>query len=399
MDAAPVRGAQDLPGDGPVSAAPLNLPGYGPVMALPGYGPVSAAPSPVMALPGYGPVSAASEAPEVPAAPAAVPAVPADAEVALPAEEVDLLSPAEELRRLEVDMRGGPPQAAASPPTLAESEIVFGIPCEDTGQSKVVKRVMILAAAAATFYTCHFISDLMRGRYNSPNAGGASTLWTATSTLMIELSIPACGYYGALHSNRQLTCCFCSCNLFITIVTVMQFIRIELRIGEIDGQCDREQDPQSRATCEVWTSNGAEKGLAVFGLVAIICLGSLAFWFGNALYQRLAHDFATVPPPVPLIGEVISLASVGFIGAPSAVQPAATGAPVAPAPGAGVVRPAGTSGVVAALDRQPFEPQGDAPRLPALTEVRELPAPEAAPEAADRPAEAVLELPVAGTRL
>lgn len=275
-------------------------------------------------------------------------------------------------------------EAGALPALADASEIVFGIPVEDTGQSKIVRRVMILAASAATFYTCHFISDLMRGRYNAgaSSSGGASTLWTATSTLMIELSIPACGYYGALHSNRQLTCCFCSCNLFITIVTIMQLIRIELRIGEIDGQCERERDPQSRATCEVWTSNGVEKALAVCGLVWIICLGSLAFWFGNALYQRLAHDFAMVPPPVPLIGEVISLASVGFVGVPAEVQPSTAGTvpPVAQSPGATAGGGSASAGDAGTISHGP---------LAAVEEVREEPqSSENARHAADLPAHA-----------
>lgn len=221
------------------------------------------------------------------------------------------------------------------------SEIVFGAPADDGGFAKVVRRVVVLAALAATYYMCHSISDLVRGQYSSENSGNVTSLWSAVSTLTIELSIPACGYYGALHGNRQLTCCFCSCNLFVAMVTVMQFIRIELRIGEIDGQCEREQDGQQRRTCEVWTSDGPEKYLTLFNLIVVICLGCLAFWFGNSLYQRLAQDFAGgggAPAPVPLVGEVISLASVGVAGdSLQLVQPpAADGEPERAASASGV---------------------------------------------------------------
>lgn len=193
------------------------------------------------------------------------------------------------------------------------SEIVFGVPANDGGFAKIVRRVVVLAAMAATYYICHSISDLVRGQYSSENSGNVTSLWSAISTLTIELSIPACGYYGALHSNRQLTCCFCSCNLFVAMVTLMQFVRIELRIGEIDGQCERERNGQERRTCEVWTSDGPQKYLTLFNLLIVICLGILAFWFGNSLYQKQAQDFhgGGGSAPAPLVGEVISLSSAG----------------------------------------------------------------------------------------
>lgn len=199
--------------------------------------------------------------------------------------------------------------------TANGSEVVFGVPIDDSGIRKVMKRVIVLAAFAATFYICHFVSNLLRGSY-AMNTEGSSSLWTAISSLLIELSVPACGYYGALHGNRQLTCCFCSCNLFVTFVSVVAFIRLNIRIGELDGQCEQETNASTRKTCEVWTSDGADKYVMIVSMMTVICLGCLAFWFGNSLYQRLAQDFnISGPPLLPLVGEVITLSSFA-IGSP-----------------------------------------------------------------------------------
>ena len=37
------------------------------------------------------------------------------------------------------------------------------------------------------------------------------------------------GYMGALYHNRQLTCCYCSCNLFLAIISIMKLGVIETR--------------------------------------------------------------------------------------------------------------------------------------------------------------------------
>lgn len=209
------------------------------------------------------------------------------------------------------------------------SDIVLGVPIEDNGLVKVARRVIILAATGATFYTCHFIVDLMRGTYSTPSSGGSdsSSLWTAISSLLIQLSIPACGYYGALQSNRQLTCCFCSCNLFVTIVSIMSFIRLNIRIGELDGQCEKETNSEQRRTCELWTEEGMTKYLMICSTIWAICLGCLAFWFGNSLYQRLGQFTGSAPRALPLVGEVIDLSSVptvlGASGTSYTTRPAA----------------------------------------------------------------------------
>jgi len=158
------------------------------------------------------------------------------------------------------DQEGGDPAAVQGNPGPDGADVVFGIPIVDSGLTKIVRRVIILSAVGATFYVVQFVVNLMRGQYTQRDA---ASLWTAMSSLLIELSVPACGYYGARHNNRQLTCCFCSCNLFVTIVAIMSLVRLELRIGELNGNCELEQNAQQKRSCEIWTSHGPEKAIMV----------------------------------------------------------------------------------------------------------------------------------------
>lgn len=188
-----------------------------------------------------------------------------------------------------------------------ESDVPRGIPIVRDGFVKVWKRVLVVAAVTTSFYTCNFIGDLLRGAY-SLQLEGIASLWAAFSALLIELSVPACGYYGARLANKQMVCCFCSCNLFVATMNVVSFVRLLVQTSDLDGNCERETNPNSRETCEMWIRGGVEKYMKFVQHVGVILLGSLAFWFGNRLYQRLTRDDGAWGPPVRhLVGEVILL--------------------------------------------------------------------------------------------
>jgi len=188
-------------------------------------------------------------------------------------------------------------------------DIVLGIPVEDIGSRRIIRCVIILATTVASFHICLFNAHLMRGVHdNSSSNDATNTPWTSLSSLLIELSIPACGYCGAMYHNRQLTCCFCSCNIFVVVLTATHFARTQIRISEIDGNCERESDPNQRRQCEVWTSSSSEKWLLLISTVVVFCLGCLAFWFGNILYNKLSQaSIPPVPPLAAIVGEVVSL--------------------------------------------------------------------------------------------
>lgn len=214
--------------------------------------------------------------------------------------------------------------ASGMPPVLGQdgtllladgSELVLGVPITDNGLAKLVRRVILVSAMGATFYIVHFSINLMRGTYNPQNKQEITSLWAAMSSLLIELSIPACGYSGAVYSNKQMICCFCSCNLFIAIISVMSFIRLSDYYSDVDG-CEGQASLRQKRTCEVWTSDGPDKYLMMGSMVLIIVIGFLAFWFGSMLYNRLGLDNVLPMPPLPLVGEVIALSpeAVAMIG-------------------------------------------------------------------------------------
>jgi hypothetical protein len=193
---------------------------------------------------------------------------------------------------------------------IVRPDVDFGVPIAENDMRKITKRVIVLSALGATFYTVQFIRFLMSGRFDNERSSGKgsyTSLWTAMSGLLIELSVPACGYYGALHANRQLACCFCSCNLFVTVLGIVTFIRL-LRSVEVDGDCAQQTNPQQREECELLRRDHVEKYVMITSVILGACLGCLAFWFGSSLYKNLSQDFRTTGPPVPaIIGEVVPL--------------------------------------------------------------------------------------------
>mmetsp|Transcript_52161 Transcript_52161/g.124295 ORF Transcript_52161/g.124295 Transcript_52161/m.124295 type:complete len:402 (-) Transcript_52161:131-1336(-) len=238
------------------------------------------------------------------------------------------------------------PAARISQPLRSESEIVIGLPMHDLSMVKTTRRVIILAAATAAWCICYFIANRLGGSRSSNDSGD---MWTAITTLFIHLSIPACGYYGAVHTNRQLTCCFCSCNLFFTILTVIAFIRSEIRVGELGGDCSKEHDQEKREQCELMVGNSAEKYIMLCRTIIVVCFGCLAFWFGNALYQRLAQDAGAASSQLVVVGDPLLVGSRDGDGA------ASPGAARAPRPGHR--RHVGASATADSSGNSPLDPE------------------------------------------
>ncbi|CAK0883219.1 unnamed protein product, partial [Prorocentrum cordatum] len=101
--------------------------------------------------------------------------------------------------------------------------------------------------------------------------------------LLLDLAVPVCGYFGVMHSNRQLTCCFCSCNLFRGLWAVVALSKPH--VGGLDGQ--------------------VEANLANLRSLALLILCCAAFWYGHHLYQLLSHERHPVYLMRPLVGEVV----------------------------------------------------------------------------------------------
>jgi len=190
------------------------------------------------------------------------------------------------------------------------------MPTIDVPTKKKRQCVIILAAAAATFYIVTFNINTMNGSYGNQNGKNVAALWTAVSHLLMELSVPVCGYFGAVYNNRQLLCCFCSCSLFGAVLMVISFVQLQIIMSDRET-CEGLEDASQRQSCEVWKADDAQKWISLTSTVWIMALGFLAFWSGNSLYSRLSRD----PPAVPttaLVGEVVSLEPRS---SPTMVQP------------------------------------------------------------------------------
>ncbi|CAE7230975.1 unnamed protein product [Symbiodinium necroappetens] len=64
---------------------------------------------------------------------------------------------------------------------------------------RITIRVILLAAAACAVSVIHFVVNLLRGNYDSPENGDANAgIWSQLSALLIELSIPVSGHSDSM---------------------------------------------------------------------------------------------------------------------------------------------------------------------------------------------------------
>jgi len=211
-----------------------------------------------------------------------------------------------------------------SPDSQDGTLISFGMPVEDRQAKRYTIQVFLLAVAIASFCIVHFIANLLMGTYDSVtvdfrtstgmNLGqeegvvyySVDTLWTSLAGLIIELSIPAAGLLGALYHNRQLTCCFCSCNLFLVFASIWSLLRVALRQNETGGNCQLELDDQQRSLCWMWLDNGAHKWVFIVDLVCSAVLSFSAVLAGFLLFQKLSREPSNIETH-PVVGEVVNL--------------------------------------------------------------------------------------------
>jgi len=186
---------------------------------------------------------------------------------------------------------GYTPSSSSSRPSA--SEVVYGLPVGKSRLIQALKRVLIAVGLVATFYIGWFVVEVLRGLYKPDGSdlwdGGASDeeepnnerLTSGLIGLLLDLAVPVCGYFGVMHSNRQLTCCFCSCNLFRGLWAV-----VALSKPLLDGR--------------------VEASLANLRSLILLILCCAAFWYGHHLYQLLSHERHPIYVMRPLVGEVVS---------------------------------------------------------------------------------------------
>mmetsp|Transcript_71430 Transcript_71430/g.192334 ORF Transcript_71430/g.192334 Transcript_71430/m.192334 type:complete len:248 (+) Transcript_71430:224-967(+) len=183
-----------------------------------------------------------------------------------------------------------------------------------------VRRVIILSTMVAFYYVCGFIWRLLTGMYGNGKNGTSDALWSALSQLAIELSIPACGYYGAMYAHRTLLFFFCGANIIFIVAAVIGFFRLLVILSSSSAQLCQQEYASARNTCDIMTGEGVEKYFLLSSLALLTCLGCLSFLAGKRLYQGLGpFDNSEVHANRgPLLGEVIIGGLDGEVGAEGA---------------------------------------------------------------------------------
>jgi len=186
--------------------------------------------------------------------------------------------------------------------------ISYGIPTGDADVLGAVRWVVTLSAVSAAYYIIAFIARLISGQFtDAQDPGSPDELWSGCSQLVIELSIPACGYYGALYTHRTLVFFFCGANLIFVVASMINFFRFIVRVGGTIEMCEREQYASAQNDCELIHSDGPSKYIFVFSLVLLMVFGCLSFGAGKRLYQGLGPvDPLQMPFQTTVIGEVIA---------------------------------------------------------------------------------------------
>mmetsp|Transcript_24072 Transcript_24072/g.53069 ORF Transcript_24072/g.53069 Transcript_24072/m.53069 type:complete len:307 (-) Transcript_24072:92-1012(-) len=186
-------------------------------------------------------------------------------------------------------------------------EIVVGEPMHDNGMVKFFRRVILLATFIAAWSVSDMIITLLQGETEG------KIVWSLMTALMFQLSIPACGYFGAVHTNLPLTCCFSGCNVFLAILTIIRFIRGHINVAKLSGDCSKEADPEKKEYCEFLVGDDGFGLYLNHGKVLLwICVDCLGFWFGAALYQKLTQESGGTRYPHVVVGDPLLVAPQGI---------------------------------------------------------------------------------------
>merc|ERR1712137_1225726 len=148
-----------------------------------------------------------------------------------------------------------------------------------------------------------FIMNLMNGVYSTTTIGGTPSFWRATLTVSWEMAVASCGYLGAVRVDRQLTCCFWSCNLIFTLVAVITFIQIHLILRRAQNGCDEVDDQQ---TCGSWMGSPMITCLLYLNTMLSFLRGASSFWLGYKLCVQLDHHIRIEHVPVPVTTRRVS---------------------------------------------------------------------------------------------
>jgi len=145
--------------------------------------------------------------------------------------------------------------------------------------------VLVVTTLLAAFYTLWFVGELLLTKKWRSTENDVEGVWSGINTLLVDLIVPACGYYGALYGNRHLTCCFCTCTLMLSTLAIsMVVLKLLANLHSIR-----------------WQEFGEDDCKKAFGTLLDLC----AFWFAAHLYSQMPSNRPTFL--TPLVGQVVHI--------------------------------------------------------------------------------------------
>ncbi|CAK0837299.1 unnamed protein product [Prorocentrum cordatum] len=163
-------------------------------------------------------------------------------------------------------------------------EFDHGLPVRSSPTLKATLEVLVATSVIVCFYTLWFVAELLFStKWRTPGSE-YRVLWRGTTALVVDITLPACGYFGAMYSNRHLTCCFCGCSFLVSSIAVISIcISLFSSLSSVD-----------------WSDRAEQNKRAVPAMI----LDMVAFWFGRNLYCRMSSERIVAASPGPLVGQV-----------------------------------------------------------------------------------------------
>ncbi|CAK0847421.1 unnamed protein product, partial [Prorocentrum cordatum] len=167
----------------------------------------------------------------------------------------------------------------------ASQGIESGTPTCSNKSVQATLRVLVVTTLLAAFYTLWFVGELLLTKKWRSTENDVEGVWSGINTLLVDLIVPACGYYGALYGNRHLTCCFCTCTLMLSTLAIsMVVLKLLANLHSIR-----------------WQEFGEDDCKKAFGTLLDLC----AFWFAAHLYSQMPSNRPTFL--TPLVGQVVHI--------------------------------------------------------------------------------------------
>jgi len=215
-----------------------------------------------------------------------------------------------------------------------QAQAVYGMRIANPRLATLTRRVLTLSAVIA------LLNIIIRivAYFLSRNQISGRNLLAALVSAGLSLLVPACGYFGAKNSDRNLACCFCGCNLLGSACNIFSIIFLAIAQNLLKlwvDQCNPSSE-YGTVVCPDWENiRGCDYGaqecydefassfssstVIVVALISlpVILLQCLAFVWGTQLYSELKSGQVIHQVPMQYATNAVFVQPQG----PQVVQP------------------------------------------------------------------------------